>query len=143
MKEQQVNMKPQDMLLNAMVHRTYMGAPIQLRVFDDRLSIWNEGILPFGLSLEDLKVEQNSRPRNPKIAEACFLAGYIDTWGRGTLKIINACKDAGLPMPEIKEMNGGIEVTLFHRQLAEISERLRNDFGMISDRIRKRNSLSF
>lgn len=126
-----------EMLLNAMVHRTYMGASIQLRVFDDKLSIWNEGLLPLGLSLEDLKVEHNSRPRNPKIAEACFLAGYIDTWGRGTLKIINTCKDAGLPVPEIKEMNGGIEVTIFNNQPPQNSDRLRNDFGMISERIRK------
>jgi len=102
-----------EMLLNALVHRTYMGATIQMRVFDDRLSIWNEGLLPFGLSLEDLKSDHNSRPRNPIIANACFFAGYIDTWGRGTLKIINACKEAGLPEPEIKEMNGGVEVTIF------------------------------
>ncbi|MDP4238981.1 MAG: ATP-binding protein [Bacteroidota bacterium] len=53
------------------------------------------------------------RPRNPIIANACFFAGYIDTWGRGTLKIINACKEAGLPEPDIKEMNGGVEVTIF------------------------------
>lgn len=125
-----------EMLLNAMVHRTYMGAPIQLRVYDDKLSIWNEGLLPWGLSLADLKVEHNSRPRNPKIAEACFLAGYIDAWGRGTLKIINACKEAGLPVPEIKEVNGGIEVTLFNNPHPEISEGFRNDFGMISERIR-------
>jgi ATP-dependent DNA helicase RecG len=102
-----------EMLLNALVHRTYMGATIQMRVFDDRLSIWNEGGLPFGLSLEDLKSDHNSRPRNPIIANACFFAGYIDTWGRGTLKIINACKEAGLPEPEIKEMNAGVEVTIY------------------------------
>lgn len=84
-----------------------------------------------GLSLEDLKVEHNSRPRNPKIAEACFLAGYIDTWGRGTLKIINTCKDAGLPVPEIKEMNGGLEVTIFNNQPPQNSERIRKEFGMI------------
>lgn len=24
--------------------------------------------------------EHNSRPRNPKIIKACFMAGYIDTW---------------------------------------------------------------
>lgn len=35
------------------------------------------------------------------LANACFLGGYIDAWGRGTLKIINACKDAGMPEPEI------------------------------------------
>jgi ATP-dependent DNA helicase RecG len=102
-----------EMLLNALVHRTYMGAHIQMRVYDDRLSIWNEGGLPFGLSVEELKGEHNSRPRNPKIAKACFMAGYIDTWGRGTLKIFNACKLAGLPEPDILEKDGGVSVTLF------------------------------
>jgi ATP-dependent DNA helicase RecG len=125
-----------EMLLNALVHRTYMGAVIQLRVFDNKLSIWNEGGLPYGLSLEDLKSDHNSRPRNPIIANACFLAGYIDTWGRGTLKIINSCKEAGLPDPEIKEMNGGVEVTVFNLLQPENSERIRNDFGKISERIR-------
>jgi ATP-dependent DNA helicase RecG len=102
-----------EMLLNALVHRTYMGAHIQLRVYDDKLSIWNEGGLPFGLRLEELKVEHNSRPRNPKIAKACFMAGYIDTWGRGTLKIYNSCAEHGLPEPDIIEKDGGFMVTLY------------------------------
>ncbi len=126
-----------EMLLNALVHRTYMGAHIQLRVYDDKLSIWNEGVLPFGLTLEELKGEHNSRPRNPKIAKACFMAGYIDTWGRGILKIINACKLASLPEPEILEINGGIQVILFKHLQTEVSERFRKDFGKISERLRK------
>jgi ATP-dependent DNA helicase RecG len=101
------------MLLNALVHRTYIGAPIQIRVFDNQLSIWNEGNLPNGLSIEDLKKDHNSRPRNPIIANACFLAGYIDAWGRGTLKILNTCAEFGLPEPSIIEKNGGIEVIVF------------------------------
>lgn len=101
-----------EMLLNALVHRTYMGAPIQMRVFDDRLTIWNEGGLPIGLSLEGLKGEHSSRPRNLKIADACFMAGYIDTWGRGIYKIFKSCSDHGLSVPEVKEMNSGIQVTL-------------------------------
>ena len=76
-------------------------------------SIWNEGNLPNGLSIEDLKKDHNSRPRNPIIANACFLAGYIDAWGRGTLKILNTCAEFGLPEPSIIEKNGGIEVTVF------------------------------
>jgi len=106
-----------EMLLNALVHRTYMGAHIQLRVYDNKLSIWNEGGLPFGLTPEDLRGEHNSRPRNPLIAKACFMAGYIDTWGRGTLKIINSCREAGLPEPDINEMNGGVEVTVFAKDI--------------------------
>lgn len=126
-----------EMLLNALVHRTYMGAHVQLRVYDDKLSIWNEGGLPFGLTLEELKGEHNSRPRNPKIAEACFKAGYIDTWGRGTLKIINACKEAGLTEPMLEETNGGIAITLFKKADGKNSETIRKEFGSNSERIRE------
>jgi ATP-dependent DNA helicase RecG len=34
-------------------------------------------------------------------------------WGRGTLKILQSCKEAGLPEPEFIEQDGGIMVTLF------------------------------
>ena len=53
-----------EMLLNALVHRTHWGTPIQIRVYDDKLVIWNEGVLPEGLTLESLKREHPSRPRN-------------------------------------------------------------------------------
>lgn len=106
-----------EMLLNALVHKTYMGAAIQIRVFDNSLCIWNEGPLPHGLHINSLKSNHNSRPRNPVIADACFKAGYIDAWGRGTIKIINACKEAALPEPELREIDGGIQVTLFKQEL--------------------------
>lgn len=102
-----------EMLLNALVHRSYMGAHTQMRVYDDRISLWNVGKLPNELSEADLLKPHSSLPRNPIIAHACFLAGYIDTWGSGTLKIIEACKKEGLPEPVIKEMQGGMEVTKF------------------------------
>ncbi|EMQ95190.1 ATP-dependent DNA helicase [Xanthomarina gelatinilytica] len=108
-----------EMLLNAMVHRTYMGAKIQIRVYDNKISIWNEGTLPEGLDEESLKKHHVSKPRNPLIADVCFKAGYIDSWGRGTLKIINSCKEAELPEPEIKEFNGGVLVTLYKDTLSE------------------------
>jgi ATP-dependent DNA helicase RecG len=40
-----------------------------------------------------------SRPYNPDIANSLFRSGYIESWGRGTLKIINECKKAGIPEP--------------------------------------------
>lgn len=102
-----------EMLLNALVHRNYMGSMVQIRLYDNCFSIWNEGFLPDGLTIESLKHHHASRPRNPIIAEVCFKGGYIDSWGSGTLKIINSCLDAGLPEPEIKEQDGGIMVMLF------------------------------
>lgn len=101
-----------EMLLNALVHRTYLGAPVQMRVYDNRLTIWNEGTLPLGITPEDLRKEHSSRPRNQNIADACFKAGYIDAWGRGIQKIINSCKMAELPEPEIIEKHGGMYVAL-------------------------------
>ncbi len=131
-----------EMLLNALVHRIYMGAHIQLRVYDNRLSIWNEGGLPFGLTLEELKGEHNSRPRNPKIAKACFMAGYIDAWGRGTLKIYNSCTEHGLPEPDIIEKDGGFMVVIYKATqvideggaIGGTIEIFLNEFGTIQSR---------
>ena len=124
-----------EMLLNALVHKKYSGAAIQMRVFDDRLSIWNEGGLPAGLTIESLKTEHNSKPSNPLIADACFKAGYIDTWGRGTLKIYKSCREAGLPDPVITEKDGGVEVTLYKVNVGTEPEQ---NFGTISEEIRKK-----
>jgi ATP-dependent DNA helicase RecG len=108
-----------EMLLNALVHRNYMGAPIQIRVYDDKISIWNEGTLPEGLTLAALKRSHSSRPRNPIIADVAFKGGYIDAWGRGTIKIIDTCKEAELPEPEMQELDGGFSITLFKNTLTE------------------------
>ena len=108
-----------EMLLNALVHRNYMGAPIQIRVYDDKISIWNEGSLPEGLTLAALKRSHSSRPRNPIIADVSFKGGYIDAWGRGTIKILDTCKQADLPEPEMKEQDGGFIITLFKDHLTE------------------------
>jgi ATP-dependent DNA helicase RecG len=108
-----------EMLLNALVHRNYMGAPIQIRVYEDKISVWNEGSLPEGLTFAALKRSHSSRPRNPIIADVTFKGGYIDAWGRGTIKIIETCKQADLPEPEMKEQDGGFIVTLFKDNLTE------------------------
>jgi len=109
-----------EMLLNALVHRNYLGSSVvQMRMFDNHFNIWNEGELPAGISLDSLKRQHPSRPRNLLIADVCFKGGYIDAWGSGTLKIISTCKEAGLPDPEIIEQDGGILVTLFKNKYSK------------------------
>jgi ATP-dependent DNA helicase RecG len=108
-----------EMLLNALVHRKYMGSFIQIRVYDDKISIWNDGRLPEEITLESLKHVHSSHPRNPLIADVCFKGGLIDAWGRGTIRIIETCKEAGLPEPELTERDGGFLVTLFKDNLSE------------------------
>jgi ATP-dependent DNA helicase RecG len=102
-----------EMLLNALIHRNYMGAPTQLRVYDSKLTLWNYGTLPEGITLDRLTKHHSSYPRNPILAEACFRGGFIDSWGSGIMKIINSCQSAGLPTPTIEEDGGGLIVRLF------------------------------
>ena len=102
-----------EMLLNSLIHRNYMGAPTQIRVYDNKMFVWNDGGLPSTITLPELTQLHSSHPRNPTLAGACFLGGYIDSWGSGIMKIINSCKAAGLPTPELNEKEGGFIVTLF------------------------------
>ena len=108
-----------EMLLNSVIHRNYMGSFIQLLVYDDKINIWNDGGLPEGISVEALKRIHSSKPRNLLIADVCFKGGLIDAWGRGTLRIIDVCKEAGLPEPELTERDGGFLVPLFKNNLTE------------------------
>ena len=102
-----------EMLLNALIHRNYMGAPTQLRVYDNKFQLWNHGTLPVGITLDKLSKSHSSFPRNPTLAEACFKGSYIDSWGSGIMKIVNSCKVAGLPTPTLEEDMGGFMVKLF------------------------------
>lgn len=93
-------------ILNALTHKDYsMGVPIQISVYEDKLMIWNYGQLPEDWTVENLMQKHSSIPYNPDIANAFFRAGHVESWGRGTIKIIEQCKEHGLQKPEF-ENNG-------------------------------------
>jgi len=101
-------------ILNALIHRDYTStSEIQIRVYDDKLVIMNSGKLPPDISVENLKKDHPSRPRNPLLASVFFYAGYIETWGRGTIKILEACKAQGLPEPEFENEKGIMKVIFY------------------------------
>ena len=60
-----------------------------------------------------LKDNHSSKPRNTNIASVFYKAGFIESWGRGILKIEKGFKDAGLKAPEFKEHCGGVLVVLY------------------------------
>lgn len=92
-------------LVNAFCHRSYSnaGGAVSIAIFDDRLEIWNDGKLPFGLTPDDLKRDHVSHPRNPLISTVFYNRGLIEKWGRGTQKIVQLCVKAGHPEPEFLE----------------------------------------
>ena len=108
-----------EILLNALVHRDYMGTTVQIRIYDDKFSIWNQGELPPNVTIEMLKIPHPSYPRNPLIAEVCFKGGFIDMWGSGIPKIIDVCRKSELPEPLITEDFGGFLVEIFKHRYTE------------------------
>ncbi|MDR7543524.1 MAG: ATP-binding protein [Armatimonadota bacterium] len=99
-------------VINALIHRDY-AAPgdIQIRLQDDRLQIWNPGRLPEGIRLDQLRAPNHpSIPRNPMLARAFYFAGLIEQWGTGTTRILEWCRNRGLPEPEFAEEAGGFRV---------------------------------
>lgn len=100
-------------LFNAIIHRSYAGPAIQLKVWDDRLELWNDGPLPVGFTSEMLQSPHSSYPRNHNIANVFYRAGFIEAWGRGISKIKKGFEDAGLPKPVFNEFCGGVQTVLF------------------------------
>jgi len=78
-----------------------VGAPVQIRVYEDRLRIWNPGVLPDGWTVKTLVGAHASTPFNPAIANVFFRSGEIETWGRGIQRIFTACKESGTPRPSL------------------------------------------
>ena len=88
-------------ILNAIIHRDYrMSGAILISILPTELRISNPGSLPDGLKPLDLKREHQSIPVNPDIAHVAYLRHLIDKVGRGTQKIVEACKERKLKTPK-------------------------------------------
>lgn len=99
-------------IYNAIVHKDYNGAAIQMKVWNDRIELWNDGTLPEGFTIDTLLGNHTSKPRNKNIANVFFLAGFIETWGRGIDKMREGLCKANLPEPCFEEHCGGLLVTI-------------------------------
>lgn len=105
-------MAVREALINSICHRDYSDryTDISLAVYDDRLEVWNSGLLLKNLTIENLKYEHESVLRNKLIANAFYVRGWIEKWGSGTNKMIDLCKEEGIPEPQFIDRTGGIAV---------------------------------
>lgn len=100
-------------IINAVAHTDYArrAAPLRLSIFDDRLEIENPGLLPFGLTIEDLP-RGVSKLRNRVIGRVFHELGLIEQWGSGIRRMTAACVEAGLAAPAFEELASRFRVTL-------------------------------
>ncbi|WP_419936696.1 ATP-binding protein [Candidatus Palauibacter sp.] len=100
-------------VINAAVHADYSqrGAPIRVAIYDDRLEVENPGLLPFGLTLDDLPLGV-SKLRNRVLGRVFHELGLVEQWGSGVQRMIAACQDSGLPAPVWEEIGFRLRVTI-------------------------------
>ena len=101
-----------EMLCNSIVHKDYQKTFIQMKVWDDHITLWNPGSLPEGFTVNTLMESHESNPRNNLIARAFYLLGYIKNWGRGYEKIVEGFTNAKLTVPTFEEVRGGLMATI-------------------------------
>ena len=104
-----------EVILNAIIHKDYTGPHIQMKVWNDRIEIWNKGRLPEDWTVETLLEDHDSEPRNRNIANVFYRAGFIENWGRGIDKIREGLKSAGLKDVVFEDFSNGMKVTIFRK----------------------------
>ncbi len=107
-------------LMNSIAHKDYASAtPIQISIYPDHITFWNAGQLPENWTTEHLLENHPSLPYNPLIANTFFRSGYIESWGRGYKRIVDAMSTYKLLPPKLEMLNG-LMVTYYtdiHSQL--------------------------
>ena len=88
-------------MINALCHRSYdsISGSVSLAIYDDRVEIVNPGRLPNGITPDNIKTTHESKPYNPVMAGVLYRTAWLESWGSGVTRMVDACKDKNLPEP--------------------------------------------
>lgn len=116
-----------ELIINAVAHRDYSigGTDIQIKMFDDHLTVESPGILPGLVRVNNIREFHFSR--NPKIVE--FLNEYdlVKEFGEGVDRIYRDMSKAGLPEPEYKQSEFMLYATLKNKNWGKRDARWNTD----------------
>ena len=118
-----------EIIINAVAHRDYSikGTDIQIKMFDDRITVESPGVLPGIVRLNNLRTVHFSR--NPKIAEFLHQYEYVKEFGEGVDRMFKEMEDAGLPAPEYTDNAFMLNVTIRN---GKINGELNGDNGELN-----------
>ena len=88
-----------ELLLNAIIHRDYQigNAPVKFYEYNNRIEISNPGGLYGQATPENFPYVNDYR--NPLLAEAMKIMGYVNKFNRGIAKVKNELERNGNPLP--------------------------------------------
>jgi ATP-dependent DNA helicase RecG len=104
----------QQLVRNAVMHRAYdaTNAPIRLSWYDDRIEIFSPGG-PYGaVTKENFGQPGIADYRNPNLAEALRVLGFVQRFGVGIATARRALYENGNPPPEFEVEPSHVSVTI-------------------------------
>ena len=103
-------------LINSLCHRQWEKHNLtgSIAIYDDRIEIANPGIFPPQITAESIKAPHESYPYNLRIAEALYKSTFLESWGSGGKRIIDACREQGVEEPTWRS-DGGFVIVTFKR----------------------------
>ena len=121
-----------EIIINAVAHRDYSikGTDIQIKMFDDRITVESPGVLPGIVRLNNLRTVHFSR--NPKIAEFLHQYEYVKEFGEGVDRMFKEMEDAGLPAPEYTDNAFMLNVTIRN---GKVSGEVNGDDGKVNGKV--------
>lgn len=114
-------------LINAITHRDYSneGRGVEVKIFDDRLTIENPGELLSSITIEDLKALSGAhQSRNTYVARVLRETGYIRELGEGIRRIFELMSNNDMVQPELRSSNKTYSITLFYKYVYSVEEQL-------------------
>ncbi len=114
-------------VINAITHRDYSneGRGIEIKIFDDRLTISNPGELLSSITLKDLESLSGAhQSRNTYIARVLRETGYIRELGEGIRRIYDLMKSNDMIAPKITSQSKTYSITLFYKHVYSKEEQL-------------------
>lgn len=124
--EQRTDLYPipalQQIIRNAIMHRTYEGtnAPVHVYWFSDRVEVLSPGGVFGAITAENFGQPHLIDYRNPNLAEAMRVLGYVQKFGSGIQIARNLLQKAGHPEPEFEILDNFVRVTIKSARNQEI-----------------------
>lgn len=127
-----------ELVANALVHRPYTTrGDIFINLYPDKLEIHNPGLLPLGVTPQNIL--HKSIQRNPHLAKVFYDLKLMEKEGSGYGKIYEILLSNGKPIPEPKEENDRVKVTVRKRivntYIVQFIEKVNAEFQLRSKEI--------
>ncbi|MDE5606000.1 MAG: putative DNA binding domain-containing protein, partial [Bacteroidales bacterium] len=103
-------------LINSLCHRQWEKHNLtnSIAIYDDRIEIANPGVFPPQITPESIKEPHESYPYNLKIAEVLYKSTFLESWGSGAKRIMEACCAQNVEPPTWRN-DGGFVTVIFKR----------------------------